>query len=132
MRHETAEQAILAQERRALDQWSQGKPLGYAANVAEDVTYFDDIGAHSRVVGREAVTAYFASLQGKIPVHRYEITNPDVQVYDDIGILTLHYLTFAPDGSPLTPWKATLVYRLIAGEWRTVHAHWSILKQPSP
>ena len=114
MRHETAEQAILAQERRALDQWSQGKPLGYVANVAEDVTYFDDIGAHSRVVGREAVTTYFASLQGKI------------------GILTLHYLTFAPDGSPLTPWKATLVYRLIAGEWRTVHAHWSILKQPSP
>ena len=66
MKHETAEHAILAQERSALDQWSQGKPLGYVANVAEDVTYFDDIGAHSRVVGREAVTTYFASLQGKI------------------------------------------------------------------
>jgi hypothetical protein len=46
-----AEGAIIAQERRALEQWAKGNPLGYLDVDAEDVTYFDDIGAHSLVDG---------------------------------------------------------------------------------
>ena len=42
MKPENDEQAILAQERRALDQWAQGNPLGYVETDADDITYFDD------------------------------------------------------------------------------------------
>ena len=41
---EDAERAILAQERRALEQWARGTPLGYLDIQTDDVTYFDDIG----------------------------------------------------------------------------------------
>lgn len=78
-----AEEAILAQERRALDQWAQGNPLGYLDIDADDVTYFDDIGVQSRISGVEAMRTYFNSLKGKIPPHRYDIVDPKVQVYGD-------------------------------------------------
>jgi hypothetical protein len=128
-RNENAEQAILAVERRALDRWAQGNPLGYVDIDADDVTYFDDIAAHTRIDGIEAMRNYFASLEGKIPPHRYEVVDPKVQIYGDIGILTLRYHAYAADGKPLTRWKATSVYRRRAKEWRIVHAHWSIVKE---
>ena len=96
-----AEEAILAQERRALDQWAQGNPLGYLDIDADDVSYFDDIGAQSRINGVEAMRTYLNSLKGKIPPHRYEVVDPLVQVYGDIGILTLRYNAYATDGKPL-------------------------------
>lgn len=123
-----AEQAIVAQERRALEQWAKGNPLGYLEIDAEDVTYFDDIGAHSRVNGIDAMQNYLTSLKGKIPPHRYEIVDPKVQLYGDIGILTLRYQAYGTDPQPLSRWKATSVYRRIEDQWRIVHAHWSIVK----
>lgn len=129
MAHEHPEQAILAQERRALDQWSQGKPSGYVAIQADDVTYFDDIGASRRIDGVAALKQYMESLDGQIPPHRYEVVDPKVQVYGDVGILTMRYEPTAEDGSPGPPWKATSVYRRQDGEWRIVHAHWSLVKE---
>jgi ketosteroid isomerase-like protein len=123
-----ADQAIIAQERRALAQWAEGNPLGYLATVADDVTYFDDIGAHTRIDGIEALRAYFTSLQGKIKPHRYELVDPKVQLYGDIGILTLRYRASTIDGQPVAHWKASSVYRRVSGEWRIVHAHWSLVK----
>jgi hypothetical protein len=58
---ESVEETVLALERRALDQWAAGNPQGYAQDVAEDVTYFDDIAAATRVSGREAWRTYLAS-----------------------------------------------------------------------
>jgi len=123
-----AAQAILAQERRALDQWAAGNPLGYLDVDAADITYFDAIGAHTRVDGIEAMRTYLASLQGKIPPHQYQLVDPKVQVYGDIGILTLHYNAASADGTPLARWKATSVYHRIGTEWRIVHAHWSLVE----
>ena len=122
------EETILALERRAMDRWARGDPLGYLDIDAEDVTYFDDIGANSRINGIDAMRTYFTSLQGKIPPHRYELVDPDVQVYGDVGILTLRYNAFAADGQPLAHWKATSVYHRRGKEWRIVHAHWSKVK----
>lgn len=116
MNHASVEGAILDVERRALDRWSRGDPLGYLEIDAEDVTYFDDIGAHARVDGIEAMRSYFASLEGKIPAHAYDVVDPKVQLYGDTAILTLRYQPRGPDGAPLTPWKATSVYRRAAGE----------------
>jgi ketosteroid isomerase-like protein len=129
MTQDRAAEAILAQERRALDRWSQGEPLGYVDIQADEITYFDDIGAERRVDGIAAIREYLTSLEGKIPPHRYKVVDPKVQVYGDIGILTLRYEPTTADGEPLTPWKATSVYRRAAGEWRIVHAHWSLVKQ---
>lgn len=123
---------ILAQERRALDQWAQGNPLGYLDVDAPDVTYFDDIAAQSRVDGVDAMRAYFASLQGRIPAHRYEILDPKVQLYDNVGILTLRFQARTLEGQPLALWKATSVYRRSGEEWRIVHAHWSLVKGAEP
>ena len=122
-----AEEEILAREIAGLDQWAAGNPLGYTESAAEDVTYFDDIGAADRIEGVEDWKSYVAGLE--VPPHQYEIIDPKVQVYGDVGILTLHYQAMGPDGEPLPRWKATSVYRYDAGEWRTVHAHWSMIKE---
>ncbi len=127
--HADAAQAILAQELKALDHWAQGNPLGYLDVDASDVTYFDDIAAQTRIDGLEAMRNYFTSLVGQIPVHRYEIIDPKVQLYGDVGILTFRYQAFAPDGQHHAPRKATSVNRLTDGERPIVHANWSTVKK---
>lgn len=123
-----AEDAILAQERRALDRWSAGDPLGYVEGSADDVTYFDDIGAHERIDGGEALRAYASGLRGQIPKHGYSIADPKVQLFQDVGVLTYTYVPSLPDGTSSTSWKATAVYHLKDAAWRLVHAHWSLAK----
>lgn len=125
-----AADTILALERSALDRWSHGDPLGFPEIQAPDITYFDDIAAHSRIDGLEAMREYMTALVGQIPEHRYEVVDPKVQLYGNVGILTLRYHTFDAEGAPLTPWKATSVYRRMGDTWRCVHAHWSIVKEP--
>jgi ketosteroid isomerase-like protein len=122
------EQTILTQERGALDRWSAGDPMGFAEMAADDVTYFDDIMAQTRLDGLEELRDYLTSLVGQIPPHTYEILDPKVQVYGDMAISTLHYQPII-DGEPGPPWKATDVFRWSDGEWRLVHAHWSLVKQ---
>ena len=122
-----AERDILAQERAGLDRWSTGDAAGYAHSATDGVTYFDDIGAFERIDGVEAWRSYLGTLE--IPPHQYEIIDPKVQVYGDTGILTLHYHGLGPNGEVLPRWKATAVYRYVGGEWRTVHAHWSLIKE---
>ena len=125
---QSAEEAILAAEHRALERWSQGDPLGYSNAAAPDITYFDDIGAQLRVEGIDAVREYLASLQGQIPIHSYEVVDPKVQVLGDVGILTFRYHPSDTAGGALPPWKATTVYRQVDGRWRMVHANWSMAK----
>jgi ketosteroid isomerase-like protein len=127
--HRNAEQDIIALERSAADQWSQGNPFGYANNAADDVTWFDDIGAQSRIEGIAAFRKYLASLEGQIPPHTYEIVGPKVQVYDDIGILTFHWHGSTTDGKPLPNWKVTSVYQHNGDTWHMVHANWSLVKE---
>ncbi len=128
-RRQNAEQEILALEHRALDDWSQGKTLGYAAEGDTDMTYFDDIGGQLRIDGLKAIRNYLASLEGKVTPHKYEMVNPKVQVYGDIGILTFQYHPSTADGPAPMNWKATTVYRHNGMKWRLVHANWSVIKE---
>jgi hypothetical protein len=130
MTDNVAAEEILAAECDALDRWSKGDAVGYFASGAQEVTYFDDIGAQTRIDGAAALQEYGRSLEGKIPPHRYELVAPLVQLYGGLGILSLGYRAFSVDGSPLTPWKATIVYRREGTAWLRVHAHWSIAKVP--
>jgi len=127
-----AEQAIVAQERRALEQWAKGNPLGHLDIDADDITYFDDIGAQARVDGIGAMRTYLTSLKGRIPPHRYEMSDPKVQLYGNIGILTLRYEAYGAEAQPVSRWKATSVYRRANDQWRIVHAHWSLVKGDGP
>ena len=124
------EQAILAEERRALDFWAQGRPARYFERWAEDASYFDDIGAHQRVDGLAALQAYGAALEGKIPPHQYRVVNPRVQLAGDTAVLTLRYEPFDADNTPLQRWKATMVYQRLGASWRVVHGHWSMVEEP--
>jgi len=127
--NEEIEQTILTLESQALDKWSKGDPTGFSKNFAADATYFDDIGAGMRLEGTEELTAYFASLDGKIPAHNYELVAPKVQVYGEVAILTLRYHATSLENEPGPPWKATSVYRLKDGKWQVVHANWSLVKE---
>ena len=129
MNRESAEEAILAQERDALDRWSSGDPEGYVQSADEDVTYVGFIGAHVRVDGIQALREYLAGIKGQFPAHTYEVVNPRIQVYGDVGILTQHYYPTSLEGEAMGPSKATCVYRRTDGTWHLVHSHWSILKE---
>ena len=129
MNDRSAEEAILAQERKALDRWSAGDPEGYVQTAADDVTYVDFIGAQIRVDGIDALRDYLSGIEGQYPAHTYEVVNPRVQVYGDVGILTQHYYPTSLDGEPMGASKATCVYRRSDGAWHLVHAHWSLLNE---
>ena len=128
MTSESAKQELLDLERSALDRWSGGNPWGYGHSAAADVMYFDDIGAKKRVAGKDAVLDYLDSLKEHIPPHRYELEDPMVQLFGDVGIVSFLYLPSTLDGQAGTPWRASTVYARIDGEWRMVHAHWAMLK----
>jgi ketosteroid isomerase-like protein len=123
-----AEAAIIGRERELLERWAAGDPAGYTAAMTADGTYFDDIGAMNRLSGGDAIRRYAASLAGQIPAHDYEMVDPHVQLVGDVGILTFRYHPRAPDGTALTPWRATTVYRREGDGWAMVHAHWSMQK----
>jgi len=124
------EQLILEKEKDALNSWAQGSVTGYTKYFDNDATYIDDIGAHNRIDGLLAIRAYAAKLDsmGTISKHTYEIIKPKVQLYQDIGIITLQYHPYKLDGKPGTKWKATSVYALVDNDWKVVHANWSMLK----
>lgn len=129
MKHEKAEEAILAQARKELDCWSAGDTRGYTQSATDDVTYFDYIGAQALVDGIQALRDYVLGFQDDFPVHTYEIVDPKVQVYGDVGILTLHYYPTSLDGEAMGASKGTSVYRRIDGTWHMVHVHWSALTE---
>jgi len=122
------EMAILANQRQSLDQWAAGNPGGFAANFADSSTYFDDIGAQTRLDGIEEIKSYLNSLQGRVPAHTYEIVDPKVQIFGNVAVLTLRYHGAVGD-TAATPWKATTVYQFQNNDWQVVHAHWSLVKK---
>ena len=127
MSPQEVDKIILAKERQALDQWSAGNPEGFAVNFADSATYVDDIAAQKRLDGIKEIKAYLSSLQGKIPVHTYEIVDPKVQILDYVAVLTFQYHASVGDQKG-QPWKATSVYQFINNDWQVVHAHWSLVK----
>jgi ketosteroid isomerase-like protein len=129
MTRESDERAILDRERQALDEWAAGNPMAYVEMDADDVSYFDDFGAQDRIDGITDMRSYFKAYTGKISRHRYEILNERVQLYGDVGILTMRYQPYDAHDKPNPAWKATSVYRRNGTDWLLVHAHWSMVKE---
>ena len=125
---EDIKKEIIELEKKALDEWANGSTSNFALNFAADATYFDDIAAQEGIEGIENLKKYFASLEGKVPKHTYELINPKIQVYGDIAILTMWYKGTL-DSQVLPAWKATSVYQLKADTWKVIHANWSLIEQ---
>ena len=129
-RHDVSEE-IIALERAALDRWGKGDPSGYLEIYASEITYFDPA-IERRLDGLDTMRKYYAPIEGKIKLDRYEMINPKVQVHGDTALLTFNLVDYAkqPDGSEKVSslWNSTEVYVRINGEWKIIHSHWSYIK----
>lgn len=126
----SAEEIIIAKEKAALDRWSNGDPYGYIELAAEEVTYFAE-GCDTLIQGHKAFKEVNAQLEGKIQIPRYEMLNPQVRIFDNIGILTYALNNYSEDGEIRSKWKSTEIYKLIENEWMLIHSHWTIVKDNS-
>ncbi len=120
-------ETILAQARPALERFYKGDPSGYVELLADELTYFDPRSG-GRLDGISALKDYYAPLEGKISVPRYEVLNPKLQLHGDIGVFTYNLNEYASDGAVSLRWNSTEVYRRIGEGWRIIHAHWSTIE----
>ena len=129
MEHTKKEEAILEQVHNDFDYWSQGDTEGYGKSAADDVTFFHNSPAFALVDGIQAFRKFLTSLKGLIPPHNYKIVDPKVQVYGSVGIFTLQYHAFLPDGQLITRGRGTIVYCQAGDSWEKTHTHWSTLEE---
>jgi ketosteroid isomerase-like protein len=120
------EDSIVAKERAALDRWKTGDTFGFVDIAADEITYFDPA-IEKRCDGIQAFREYMASFRGTFSFPGYDLLNPKVQLYGDIGVLTFNFVGHSKDGKA-DRWNSTEVYRLIKGEWRLASSHWSHTK----
>ena len=114
---------IVAKERAALDRWKTGDTFGFVDIAANDITYFDP-GRDKRCDGIEEFRSHLASFKGTFSFPSYELLNPKVQLYGDVGVLTFNFVSLLKEGKG-EGWNATEVYRLTDGEWKLASSHWS-------
>ncbi len=112
-----------------MDRWAQGDTVEFVDIDADGVNHFDDIAARRRIGGIAELREYLASFQGKTLPNRYEVVDPQVRIDGDFAVLKFRYEPRLTDGKAFMRWKASSVYRRIAGEWRIVHAHWSVVEE---
>ncbi len=115
--------AIIVMERTALDRWGKGDPSGFLEISAPEVVYFDPF-LDRRLDGLEALTRYYEAARGKIQIDRYELINPNVQLYGDIAVLTFNYVSYS--GQTQNRWNCTEVYCCRDRLWRIIQTHWSL------
>jgi ketosteroid isomerase-like protein len=114
---------IVAKERAALDRWKTGDTFGFVDIAATDITYFDP-SLDKRCDGIENFRILLASSKGTFSFPSYELLNPKVQLYGDVGVLTFNFVSLLKEGKG-EGWNATEVYRLKDGEWKLASSHWS-------
>ena len=118
---------IITIEKAALDRWGKGDPRGYIDISADEVTYFDT-STERRIDGLEALKQYYAPLEGKIRIERYDMIDPKVQIHGNTAVLTFNLIDYirTPQGSiEQDYWSSTEVYCRINDAWKIIHTHWS-------
>ena len=98
------------------------------------IAFIDPLSGLMAPVGQNQLKSWqyvadMANQKGWAGAHKFEVVDPKVQLYGDIGILTLRYDAYGTAAEPLSRWKATSVYHRANDQWRIVHAHWSLVKE---
>jgi calcium/calmodulin-dependent protein kinase (CaM kinase) II len=114
-----------------LDAIHQGDSETYAALCAPDLTCFEDVCPY-RIDGVEFHLSLIR-LMARDPANRparFDILNPQVQLYGDTGIVTYtRLMTYDDNGRPRwTTFNETRVYVRINGAWKMAHFH----RSPAP
>jgi len=126
---------ILKLEDSAMEEWRKGNPMRWIEISAEDVIYIDP-GLSAPIVGKEAFVRYLEPLKGKIFYDQSEYVKPHAALCGSTAVLTYNYhsLTKNPKGQLQRKsfWNTTEVYRLIEGDWKIVHTHWSFIRHHLP
>jgi hypothetical protein len=123
---ETPEDLIIAKERKALDRWKTGDTFGFIEIAAYDITYFDP-GLEKRITGIKKFHDHLASFNSTFSFPDYQLLNPVVQLYGEIGILTFNFVGYSKEGKK-DNWNTTEVYHLVEEDWKLVSSHWSHTK----
>jgi ketosteroid isomerase-like protein len=122
---------LIALECAALDRWGKGDPGGFLDLYGPDISYFDPLTA-ARINGHQAMVDYYQPWTGKIFVARYEMTNPQVVVDGDMGLLTYNLVNYMKDAqgneTEGSKWNSTTVFRCNKGVWKSIHSHWSFTR----
>jgi len=114
---------IISMEKAALDRWGKGDPDGFLEICAPDVVYFDP-SLELRVDGKNALTAYYETIRGKVHFDRFDLLNPHVHLSTKFTLLTFNYISYT--GDQASRWNCTEAYRLEKnGSWRIIQSHWS-------
>lgn len=122
-------EALIAQEKAALEAWNQGNPSGYLEIYDRDITYFDPY-HEKRIDGIERMQALYESLRGQVRVDAYEMIDARVEVSEEMAVLTYNLVSFSP--GEVMRWNCTEVYRRgDRGAWKIIHNHWSLIPPPS-
>lgn len=120
------QEIIIAKEKAILDRWITGDTFGFIEAAAEEITYFDP-GLEKRCTGKKEFYDWIAAFNGTFSFPNYEFIDPQVQMHDDVGVLTFNFIGFMQDGSK-EYFNTTEVYRLIDGDWKLISSHWSQTK----
>ena len=116
---------LVALERAALDPYyGESDPGPYVEQFGAEVTYFDPW-TPGRLDG-DAAEQHLLSFAGLIPIFRYEILNPAVDLHGDTAVFTFNVETYDPtDGKITSRWNATEVRSRTDDGWEMIHSHWS-------
>jgi len=126
---------IMKIEDSAMEEWRKGNPMKWIDIAADDVIYIDP-GLNTPVVGKTAYFQYLEPFKGKLFYDASEYVEPRVAVYGSTAVLTYNYHSLNKDQSGRLQrtsfWNTTEIYRLIEGEWKIIHTHWSYIQHHLP
>jgi len=120
----TPEEIIIEKEKAALTKWCKGDTSGFIEIRSEEITYFDPY-LENRLDGSDAFKKYMKSINGTFSIFRFELLNPIVQIYGNIGVLTFNFVSYSKDDIITSKWNGTEVYRKFEDDWKIIHSHWS-------
>ncbi len=116
---------ILKVERQSLDRWKNGDVYGFIENAADGISYFDPTMVR-RLDGKEAFIAYLQPTHKKFTIPRYEIINPQILCFGNVGVLSFNLANYDNEGKITSRWNSSETYQKKNGSWKMVHSHWSV------
>lgn len=122
---ENVTSAIIALEKKALEQWNAGNPDGFIELSSDDVVYVDPAFEY-KLEGKKSLEEYYNTIRGKVKIDLYKMIDPVVRLSSDMAVLVYDYEAHR-DGQ-IFRMHCTEVYRSDSSDgWKIIHTHWSFV-----